>query len=154
MKAPSTTSKQQPAGRQSATAADVRTAHLEGRSIAALARDHRVSRGTIRTAVADLLPNHAAIEGDAPAHQPVTLDMPGKVADHLRTTELKPTALDQGTPAQHDQSYTLRVSTIPYVHRQLLTHRQPLDGGHGLPANPDQGKARREYENRVSPLSP
>ncbi|MET9506552.1 hypothetical protein ABZY42_33425 [Streptomyces sp. NPDC006622] len=45
-----------------AKTADVRTAYLEGRSIAALARDHGVSRGAIRTAVADLLPDHAAIE--------------------------------------------------------------------------------------------
>ncbi|MGW1617269.1 hypothetical protein ACWCQZ_49800 [Streptomyces sp. NPDC002285] len=40
-------------GRRSAVAAtktaDVRTAYLEGRSIAALARDHGVSRGAIRT---------------------------------------------------------------------------------------------------------
>ncbi|MGW9031794.1 recombinase family protein [Streptomyces sp. NPDC055722] len=36
----------------------VRTAYLEGRSIAALARD--VSRGAIRTAVADLLPEYTA----------------------------------------------------------------------------------------------
>ncbi|MFD4749160.1 recombinase family protein [Streptomyces rubiginosohelvolus] len=83
-----------------ATAADVRTAYLEGRSIAALARDHRVSRGAIRTAVADLLPDHTASEEDAPAPElPVTLDMPGKVADYLRTTELEPAeraALDQG----------------------------------------------------------
>ncbi|MEU9179998.1 hypothetical protein AB0C90_24720 [Streptomyces sp. NPDC048550] len=34
----------------------VRTTYLEGRSIAALARDHDVRRGAIRTAVADLLP--------------------------------------------------------------------------------------------------
>ncbi len=40
---------------------DVQTAYLEGRSIAALARDHRVSRGAIRTAAADLLPDHTAI---------------------------------------------------------------------------------------------
>src|SRR5688500_6863958 len=33
----------------------VRTAYLEGRYIAALARAHDVSRGAIRTAVADLL---------------------------------------------------------------------------------------------------
>ncbi|MER7309813.1 hypothetical protein [Streptomyces griseoluteus] len=57
----------------------VRTAYLEGRSIAALARDHGVSRGAIRTAVADLLPDHTAIEEEAPAPElPVTLDMPGK----------------------------------------------------------------------------
>lgn len=71
--------------------ADVRTAHLEGRSIAALARDHRVSRGAIRTAVADLLPDHTATEEDAPAPEsPVTLDMPGEVADFLRTPNWSP----------------------------------------------------------------
>ncbi|MEV5771356.1 recombinase family protein [Streptomyces antimycoticus] len=69
---------------------DVRTAYLEGRSIAALARDHRVSRGAIRTAVADLLPDHTADEEAAPALELlVTLDMPGKVADFLRTAELE-----------------------------------------------------------------
>ncbi|WP_241911487.1 hypothetical protein [Streptomyces sp. DH-12] len=58
----------------------VRTAYLEGRSIAALTRDHGVSRGAIRTAVADLLPDHTAVEEVAPAPElPVTLDMPGKV---------------------------------------------------------------------------
>ena len=40
----------------------VRTTYLEGRSIAALAREHGVSRGAIRTAVADLMPDHTAIE--------------------------------------------------------------------------------------------
>jgi transposase-like protein len=82
--------------------ADVRAAYLEGRSIAALARDHGVSRGAIRTAVADLLPDHTAIEEDVPAPElPVTLDMPGKVADFLHATELEPAeraALDQGCP--------------------------------------------------------
>ncbi len=85
-----------------AQTADVRTAYLEGRSIAARARDHSVSRGAIRTAVADLLPDHTAIEEDSPAPElPVALDMPGKVADFLRTTELDPAerdALDQGGP--------------------------------------------------------
>ncbi|MFI1607647.1 hypothetical protein ACH4YN_36965 [Streptomyces griseofuscus] len=63
-----------------AQTADVRTAYLEGRSIAALARDHGVSRGAIRTVVADLLPDHAAAaEEGAPAPElPVTLDMPGR----------------------------------------------------------------------------
>ncbi|MFF8597149.1 recombinase family protein [Streptomyces sp. NPDC015220] len=75
-------------GRRPAVAAtkadDVRAAYLEGRSIAALARDHGVSRGAIRTAVTDLLPDHTTIEENAPASElPVTLDMPGKVADYL-----------------------------------------------------------------------
>ncbi|MGN9793072.1 recombinase family protein [Streptomyces sp. OZ13] len=141
-----------------AQTADVRAVYLEGRSIAALARDHHVSRGAIRTAVADLLPDHSATEEDAPAPElPVTLDMPGKVADYLRTTELEPAeraALDQGTTVRRGQGYTLRVGAVPAVHRQLLDRCQPLDGGHGLPAVPAQRKARREYENRVSALKP
>ncbi|MCG0066020.1 recombinase family protein [Streptomyces tricolor] len=149
-------------GRRPAVAAaktdDVRTAYLEGRSIAALARDHGVSRGAIRTAVADLLPDRTAADEDGPAPElPVTLDMPGKVADYLRTTELEPAeraALDQGTTVRRGQGYTLRVTAVPAVHRGLLARCQPLDGGQGFPAVPAQRKARREYENRVSALTP
>ncbi|MCX5096521.1 recombinase family protein [Streptomyces sp. NBC_00365] len=77
----------------------VRTAYLDGRSIAALARQHGVSRGAVRTAVADPMPQHTtASREDAPAPElPVTLDMPGKVADFLRATEMsdaEPAALD------------------------------------------------------------
>ncbi|MFE1790890.1 hypothetical protein ACFW7J_21260 [Streptomyces sp. NPDC059525] len=137
---------------------DVRTAYLEGRSIAALAREHRVSRGAIRTAVAGLLPDRTASEEAAPAPElPVTLDMPGKVADYLRTTELEPAeraALDQGVIVRRGQGYTLRVSAAPAVHRQLLDRCQPLDGAQGASAIPAQRKARREYENRVSALTP
>ncbi|MGG7569024.1 helix-turn-helix domain-containing protein [Streptomyces sirii] len=58
----------------------MRTAYLDGRSIAALAREHGVSRGAVRTAVADLMPEHTAADHeDTPAlGLPVTLDMPGK----------------------------------------------------------------------------
>ncbi|KOG64940.1 resolvase [Streptomyces griseoflavus] len=136
--------------------ADVRAAYLEGRSIAALARDHGVSRGAIRTAVADLLPDHTAAQEDAPAPElPVALDMPGKVADFLRTAELdgiERAALDQGATVRRGQGYTLRVTAVPAVHHRLLARCQPLDGGPGIPAVPAQRKARREYENRVSAL--
>ncbi|GGR46299.1 resolvase [Streptomyces netropsis] len=149
-------------GRRPALAADktgaVRTAYLENRSIAALARGHGVSRGAIRTAVADLLPDHTAVEKDAPAPElPVTLDIPGKAVYFLRTAELEPAeraALDQGVTVRRGQGYTLRVTAITAVHRQLLDRCQPLDGGQGLPAVPAQRKARREYENRVSALTP
>ncbi|MET8102162.1 recombinase family protein [Streptomyces sp. NPDC005236] len=148
-------------GRRPAVAVDkadtVRAAYLEGRSIAALARDHGVSRGAIRTAVADLLPDHTAAAEDVPAPElPVTLDMPGKVADFLRSAELDPVeraALDQGVTVRRGQGYTLRVTAAPSVHRQFLARCQPLDGGQGLPAVPAQRKARREYENRVSALT-
>ncbi|MFE6520863.1 hypothetical protein [Streptomyces sp. NPDC057794] len=140
-----------------ATAADVRTAYLEGRSIAALARDHGVSRDAIRTAVADLLPEHTTEEDALTPELPVALDMPGKVADYLRTTEVEPVeraALDQGVAVRRGQGYTLRVSAVLAVHRQLLARCQPLDGGHGVPTVPAQRKARREYENRVSAFTP
>jgi hypothetical protein len=101
--------------------ADVRTAYLEGRSIAALARDHGVSRGAIRTAVADLLPDRTAADEDGPAPElPVTLGMPGKVADFLRAIELEPAeraALDKGVAVQRGTGYTLRVTAVPAVHR-------------------------------------
>ncbi|WP_326809771.1 resolvase [Streptomyces scopuliridis] len=132
-------------------------AHLGGRSIAALAREHGVSRGAIRTAVADLMPEHtAAGREDAPALElPVTLDMPGKVADFLRTAELddiERAALDHGVTVRRGQCYTLRVSAAPEVHRQLLARCRPLDGILGAPAIPAQRKARRKYENCVNAL--
>ncbi|MFJ1874318.1 hypothetical protein [Streptomyces chartreusis] len=52
-----------------------------------MARDHGVSRGVIRTAVADLMPDHPATEE---TELPVTLDMPGKVADFLHAANLEP----------------------------------------------------------------
>ncbi|MBI0295312.1 resolvase [Streptomyces sp. PRKS01-29] len=135
----------------------MRTAYLENRSIAALARDHGVSRGAIRTAVADLMPDHTAIEhADAPVLElPVTLDMPGKAADFLRAADLddaERAALDQGVAVRRGQGCTLRVTAVPAVHRGLLARCQPLDGGQGVQAVPAQRKARREYENRVNPL--
>jgi hypothetical protein len=136
----------------------VRTAYLEGRFIAALARDHDVSRGAIRTAVADLLPKYTAADPGAPAPElPVVLDMPGKVANFLRTADLQPAehaTLDQGVTVRRGQDYTLRVTAVPAVHRQLLARCQPLDGGQGVPTVPAQRKAHRAYENRVSTLAP
>ncbi|MCA1222888.1 recombinase family protein [Streptomyces sp. 8L] len=140
------------------TITTVRTAFLAGRSIAALAREHHVSRGAVRTAIDDLLPEHvAAVEETSPPELLVTLDMPGKVADFLQSAELDDVARparDQGVTVRRGQGYTLRVTAAPSVHRQFLARCQPPDGGHGLPAVPAQRKARREYENRVSALTP
>jgi hypothetical protein len=134
---------------------EVRAAYLEGRSIAVLAREYDVSRGAVRTAVADLMPDHTAIEQEnVPAPElPVILDMPGKIADFLRAAELDPAeraALGQGVTVRRGQGYTLRVPAVPAVHRQLLDHCQSLDTPSAIPA---QRKARREYENRVSALA-
>jgi transposase-like protein len=134
----------------------VRAAYLDGQTTAALAREHGVSRGAVRTAVADLMPEHvAADEGTTAPELPVSLDMPGKVADFLRATELddaERAALGHGVTVRRGQGYTLRVTASPAVHRQLLARCQPLDGTQGTPAVPAQRKARREYENRVNAL--
>ncbi|MFD3486612.1 hypothetical protein [Streptomyces sp. NPDC058665] len=136
-----------------AKAVAVRAAYLGGQSIAALARDCHVSRGAIRTAVADLMPEHTTASADAPAPElPVAVDMPGKVAGFLRAAELEPAAraaLDQGVTVRRGQGYTLRVSSTPEVHRQLLDRCKPLDNNSAIPA---QRKARREYASRVNAL--
>lgn len=63
-------------------------------------------------------------------------------------------ALDQGVTVRRGQGYTLRVTAVPAVHRQLLAQCQPLDGAQGVMAVPTQRKARREYESRISALAP
>ncbi|WP_328394997.1 recombinase family protein [Nocardia sp. NBC_00416] len=106
-------------------------------------------------AVADLLPEYTAADPDTSTPElPVVLDMPGKVADFLRATELEPaerTTLDQGVTVRRGQGYTLRVTAVPAIHRRLLDLRQALDGTAAVPA---QRKARREYENRVNLHAP
>lgn len=135
--------------------AAVRSAYLEGRSIAALAREHDVSRGAIRTAVADLLPEYTPLDAGTPAPKlSVVLDMPGRVADFLRTTDLAPlehAVLDQSVTVRRGQGYTLRITAVPAIRRRLLGLCQPLDGAAAVPA---QRKARREYENRVNLYAP
>ncbi|GHA49003.1 hypothetical protein GCM10010329_84150 [Streptomyces spiroverticillatus] len=60
-------------GRRPAAEAELvdagRIAYLEGCFLAALARDHQVGRGAIRTAVADLLFDHTAADPGTPAAQ-------------------------------------------------------------------------------------
>ncbi|MFJ9713355.1 resolvase [Streptomyces sp. NPDC101234] len=109
----------------------------------------------MRTAVADLLPEHVAADEGAQAPElPITLDMPGKFAGFLRTAGLddaERAALGHGQALRRGTGYTLRVTAVPAVRRQLLDRCQVLDGVGAIPA---QRKARREYENRVSTLAP
>ncbi|MEV0970134.1 hypothetical protein [Microtetraspora glauca] len=77
--------------------------------------------------------------------------MPGKVADFLRAADLEDVeraALDQGVTVRRGQGYSLRVTTAPTVHRQLLDRCQPLDGTASVPA---QRKARHEYAKGCRP---
>ncbi|MFJ4829766.1 resolvase [Streptomyces sp. NPDC088747] len=99
------------------------------------------------------MPEYTAAAPGAPTPElSVVLDMPGKVADFLRAAELEPVervTLDQGVTVRRGQGYTLRVTAVPAVHRQLLARCRLLDGATAVPA---QRKARREYENRVNAL--
>ncbi|MFE2057044.1 hypothetical protein [Streptomyces sp. NPDC059446] len=70
-------------------------------------------------------------------------------ATDLAVVELA--ALDDGVTVRRGQGYTVRITTVPAVHRQLLDRCRPLDDTAAVPA---QRKARREYENRVSALAP
>ncbi|MFE9631184.1 hypothetical protein [Streptomyces sp. NPDC006463] len=97
---------------------------------AALSRDHDVSRGAIRSAVADLPPEYTAVEPGAPAPElAVALDTPGKVADFLRATGLEPA--DRATAGERDAS-------------EIFTVTPDLPAGSGLPCHgpapcPDSG---------------
>ncbi|MFC8368093.1 hypothetical protein ACFUIT_08850 [Streptomyces sp. NPDC057239] len=94
----------------------MRTGYLEGRAITALARDHDINRGAIRTAVAGRLPEHVADEVAPAPNLLITLDTPGKVADLRRTAELddaEQTALDGGQAVRRGTSYTRRARSPP-----------------------------------------
>ncbi|MGX6608008.1 recombinase family protein [Micromonosporaceae bacterium Da 78-11] len=78
------TSGRRPRHTQLGVTEQIRRAYRDGVSIAALAREHDVSRGAIRTAVADLLPNQPDRPLPATAvAQAVRVEIPGKVASHL-----------------------------------------------------------------------
>nr|WSZ99870.1 resolvase [Streptomyces sp. NBC_00857] len=101
----------------------MRAAYPENRSIAAFARDHGVSRGAIRTAVADLLPDHTGVEDDIPAPELlVTLDMPGKVADFVRSADLEPA---ERAASDHDRSQRQRLCRCSRGRSTAGTHMAP-----------------------------
>jgi DNA invertase Pin-like site-specific DNA recombinase len=131
----------------------VRQAFRDGASIAALAREHQVSRGAIRTALADLLPNQVdqgavALASEARA---VRVEIPGKLAQHLT----EHTGLDQaqrdallaGRSVRRGQGYSLHVTAAPEVHQALLRAAATLTTDDASSA---QRKAYRLYADRLS----
>ncbi len=127
----------------------VRQAYRDGTSIAALAREHGVSRGAIRTAVSDLLPGrpHRIV---ATEPQPVRVEIPGKVArhlgEHLGLGEAEQHALRGGRTVRRGQGYSLHVTAPPDVHQALLDAAVALntDG-----ASSSDRKAYRIYVDRL-----
>ncbi|MFD4196678.1 recombinase family protein [Amycolatopsis thermoflava] len=129
----------------------VRQAYQDGASIAALARDHCVSRVAIRTAVADLMPGRPepVISEDA---QPEVLrvEIPGKVArylqEHVGLGEAERQALQQGRAVRRGQGYSLHVTAPVDVHQELLNAAVALSGDGASSAD---RKAYRIYWNRL-----
>ena len=107
---------------------DVRTAYLAGQSIASLARGHDVSRGAIRTAVADLMPDNTVVDLNTPAPElPVLLDMPGKVADFLRAAELEPA--ERASSQDHPVAPSGLTSAIPGIKARIRRALRPVAAG-------------------------
>ncbi|MBB5158265.1 recombinase family protein [Saccharopolyspora phatthalungensis] len=131
---------------------EVRQAFRDGASIAALAREHQVSRVAIRTAVADLMPDRPerpAATADEP--QPVRIEIPGKIARHLpnTTTWTTSNATPCGRVAKSAavRATSLHVTALPDVHQALLAAAAAL-GGEG--ASPADRKAYRIYADRLN----
>lgn len=126
----------------------VREAYRSGASIASLARRYGVSRGAIRTAVADLLPGRAEAEQQGAAPEVLTLEIPGVIADYLATVDLSPemrAALDSGHEIRRGRGYTLRVAAPDEYHAAYLHAAQAL-------TTPAGRKAYRAYAARFAPL--
>jgi hypothetical protein len=136
--------------------ADVRAAFRTGASIAALAREHRVSRVAIRTVVADLLPNHPERPVATIVIEPevVRVEMPGKVAQHLNDHDdlgvAERRVLRQGRMVRRGQGYSLHITAAPQVHQALLAAAIALSAEGASSAD---RKAYRIYFDRLSNVS-
>jgi putative DNA-invertase from lambdoid prophage Rac len=135
---------------------DVRAAFRDGTSIAALAREHGVSRGAIRTAVADLLPDQPErpVATTVTAAQAVLVEIPGKIAryldDHDDLGDTEQRALRKGRTVRRGQGYSLHVTATPQVHQALLAAAATLNAEGASSA---ERKAYRIYLDRLTTVS-
>lgn len=133
---------------------EVRQAYRDGASIAALAREHAMSRGAIRTAVADLMPGRP--ERPAPAGvdvlRPVRIEIPGKIARHLAGRDglgdAERRALRRGREVRRGEGYSLHVTALPATHQALLAAAATALNTDGV--SPAERKAYRIYRDRLS----
>ncbi|WP_239476433.1 recombinase family protein [Nocardia arizonensis] len=137
--------------------AQVRQQYRDGASIAALAREHQVSRVAIRTALADLLPGRREqpARTDSAEPHPVRIEMPGKIAHHITTQatdlgEAERHALHQGQQVRRGQGYSLPVTAPPHVHQALLAAAETVR--HSTSAA--DRKAYRIYRERLDQRHP
>ncbi|WP_433252666.1 recombinase family protein [Actinomadura nitritigenes] len=150
-------------GRPTALAADkaaeIVTAYSQGAAVKALAREHHVAPKTIRrvldTAGArqlpdqfDALPVHEEPSGPA-ADTPVTLDLPGLLADHLRIVgdDTIREALIWGRIIRRGKGYSVRLTMPLEFHHAVLQQSTAL-AAEG--AGPAERKAYRVYATRIT----
>jgi DNA invertase Pin-like site-specific DNA recombinase len=131
----------------------IRRAYRDGgASIAALAREHQVSRAAIRTAIADLMPGQPErTAAEAAPAQPVRVEIPGKVVDHLTAVDGLDAAhrevLRGGRTVRRGQGYSLHVTATPEVHQALLAAAAALGADSASSAD---RKAYRIYTSRLT----
>ncbi|MFJ4343248.1 recombinase family protein [Streptomyces sp. NPDC088915] len=152
-------------------AADVVQAYREGAAVKALAREYRTSAKTIRRVLDDAgarevpddlseLLDDAAPGEDADGDQVlvvpdpvVMLDVPGLLAEHLRTAAPDTAvhdALAAGRTIRRGQGYSVRVTAALSVHQAALDLCREL-GAEG--ASPAGRKAYRVYADRLATTS-
>ncbi len=124
---------------------------------------NHVSRVAIRTAVADLQPGRAPRQPGEPV--PVVLEMPGKLANHVRSNdklgEAEHAALTAGREVRRGQGFTLHVAATPQVHQALLAAAVALGAessgrrrSQGLPGLPAATHRRGDAPRQVWPTGP
>lgn len=132
---------------------EVRQAFRDGVSIASVAREHGVSRVSVRTAVADLLPGRSeqpvATLVDEP--QPMLIEIPGKIAQYLTGRdglgEAERHALCRGREVRRGQGFSLHVTALPDVHQALFAAAATLGTDKASSA---ERKAHRIYTGRLN----
>ncbi|MEV4185673.1 recombinase family protein [Streptosporangium canum] len=147
-----------PAALDQDKAATIAEEYREGAAVKALARRHQVAPKTIRRVLDaagarnlpgqfDVPPTDTGERHCVPVPGPdATLDLPGLLADHLRTTgdETIRQALASGHTIRRGHGYSVRITAPLALHRAALEQSAAL-----ADASPTERKAHRVYAARV-----
>ena len=148
-----------PAALDQDKAATIAEEYRQGAAVKALARRHQVAPKTIRRILDAVGARNLPDQLDAPPTDPgeqhrvpalspdTTLDLPGLLADHLRTTgdETVRQALASGQTIRRGRGYSVRITAPFALHRAALEQSAAL-----ADAGPTERKAHRVYAARVT----
>ncbi|MFG6200517.1 recombinase family protein [Nonomuraea sp. JJY05] len=150
-----------PAALDQDKAAAIVEEYRQGAAVKALARRHQVAPKTIRRILdaagarnlpdqLDAPPTNAGEQHSAHALDPdATLDLPGLLAEHLRTTgdETIRQALASGQTIRRGHGYSIRITAPLPLHRAALEQSAAL-----ADAGPTERKAHRVFAARVTAI--